>query len=290
MTTADHALSHELAAGRPGRYAVPPFGRVVGTAVLLALCASAAAAQSPGQKPYEPQVGQGGKDVVWVPTPPALVERMLDMAKVTPADLVMDLGSGDGRNIIAAAKRGARAIGVEYNPDMVALSRRLADEAGVGGRATFVEGDMFTADVSKATVMALFLLPANLERLRDTFMGLAPGARLVMNTFAIPEWDADEQSQIGDDCTSWCTALLYIVPARVAGRWETSRGVLELTQSYQVVLGTLTRDGQAQRVQGRLRGTALTLTAGDDTLSAVVAGDRLEAGSITGRRVATPPR
>jgi SAM-dependent methyltransferase len=290
MTTAGHVLSHDLAAGRRDRHTVQLPGRLLCAAVLLALSASVAPAQTPGQTPYEPQVGQGGKDVVWVPTPPALVERMLDMAKVTPADLVMDLGSGDGRNIIAAAKRGARAVGVEYNPDMVALSRRLADEAGVGARAAFVEGDMFTADISKATVMALFLLPANLERLRDTFMGLAPGSRLVMNTFAIPEWDADEQSQIGDDCTSWCTALLYIVPARVAGRWETSRGTLDLTQSYQVVLGTLTRDGQSQRVQGRLRGTALTITAGDETLAAIVAGDRLESGSITGRRVATPPR
>ncbi len=285
MTTADRVHSDELAAGRPGRYPVPSFGRVLCTAVLLTLCASAAAAQTTPQKPYEPQVGQGGKDVVWVPTPPALVERMLDMAKVTAADLVMDLGSGDGRNIIAAARRGARAIGVEFNPDMVALSRTLADEAGVGARATFVEGDMFSADISKATVMALFLLPANLEKLRDTFMGLAPGSRLVMNTFAIPEWDADEQSQLGEECTSWCTALLYIVPARVAGRWETSRGVLDLTQSYQVVLGTLTRDGQSQRVQGRLRGTALTLTAGDESLAAVVAGDRLEGTGLTGRRI-----
>ncbi|MBP7776305.1 MAG: class I SAM-dependent methyltransferase [Acidobacteria bacterium] len=132
--------------------------------VMIVWAASATAQTRPA--PYEPEIGQGGKDVVWVPTPPALVETMLDMAGVAPDDVVMDLGSGDGRNIIAAAKRGARAIGVEYNPDMVALATRLADEAGVAERATFIEGDMFTADISQATVMALFLLPDNLERLR----------------------------------------------------------------------------------------------------------------------------
>ena len=143
------------------------------------------------QKPFEPVVGQAGKDVVWVPTSPALVEKMLDMAQVTPQDIVMDLGSGDGRNIIAAARRGATAIGVEFNPEMVALSNRLAKEAGVAGKATFVEGDMYAADISKATVMALFLLPDNLRKLRDKFMDLRPGSRLVLNTFAIPEWEAD---------------------------------------------------------------------------------------------------
>src|SRR5262245_60394240 len=118
---------------------------------LLFVVASTALAQT-----FEPTVGQAGKDVVWVPTSPSLVEKMLDLAKVTPKDLVMDLGSGDGRNIIAAAKRGARAIGVEYNPDMVELSRRLAKEAGVAEKATFIQGDMYEADISKATVLALF--------------------------------------------------------------------------------------------------------------------------------------
>ena len=248
------------------------------------LTAASAQGQAARPQPYEPQIGQGGKDVVWVPTPPELVEKMLDMAKVTPDDLVMDLGSGDGRNIIAAAKRGARAIGVEYNPDMVALSRQLADEAGVGARATFVEGDMFTADISRASVMALFLLPANLEKLRDTFLALAPGSRLVLNTFAIPEWDPDEQAQLGDSCTSWCTALLYVVPARVAGRWTTSRGEFDLTQQFQIVLGTHAENGTTTRVTGRLRGTELTLTLGDETLRAVVDGDRLVGPALTGAR------
>ena len=252
-----------------------------GTVAVL-LAGASAGAQTP-QKPYEPEIGQGGKDVVWVPTPPALVEKMLDMAQVTADDLVMDLGSGDGRNIIAAARRGARAIGVEYNPDMVALSTRLADEAGVSGRATFIEGDMFTADISKATVMALFLLPANLEKLRDTFLALAPGTRLVMNTFDIPDWAPDEKATI-ENCASWCTAHLYYVPAQIEGRWATSRGTLTLRQAFQVVAGTLTTPNGDVPVNGRLRGAALTLEADGVTLRATVRGDRLE-GGLTGSRL-----
>ena len=258
---------------------------VVAAFVGCALAAiTVAAAQTP-QKPYEPEIGQGGKDVVWVPTPPALVEKMLDMAQVTRDDLVMDLGSGDGRNIIAAARRGARAIGVEYNPQMVAMATRLAQEAGVAGRATFIEGDMFTADISKATVMALFLLPDNLERLGPTFLGLAPGTRLVLNTFGIPEWEPDAKEDLGEGCGSWCTALLYYVPARIAGRWTTTRGELTLRQEFQMVAGTLTAGGAVTAVSGRLRGRSLTLTVDGETLRVTVTGDRLDGGAWTGTRV-----
>src|SRR5512145_3385147 len=118
-----------------------------------------AGAPALAQSSSEPYVGQPGKDVVWVPTPHTLTEKMLDMAKVTSKDFVIDLGSGDGRNVIAAAKRGARALGVEYNPDLVQYSKANAAKAGVADRATFIQGDMFEADISKATVMALFLLP-----------------------------------------------------------------------------------------------------------------------------------
>ena len=197
--------------------------RLPAIVVALGLIIITARPLSAQEKPFEPVVGQAGKDVVWVPTSPALVEKMLDMAQVTPQDIVMDLGSGDGRNIIAAARRGATAIGVEFNPEMVALSNRLAKEAGVAGKATFIEGDMYAADISKATVMALFLLPDNLRKLRDKFMDLRPGSRLVLNTFAIPYWEADAKETIQDDCTSWCTSLLYYVPARVDGTWKTSR-------------------------------------------------------------------
>ena len=166
------------------------------------------------QQGFKPTVGQPGKDAVWVPTSPELIEKMLDMAKVTADDFVIDLGSGDGRMVIAAAKRGARALGVEFNPELVKLSQQRASEAGVAERATFVEGDMFEADISKATVLALFLMPENLRRLEPKFLALPAGTRIVVNTFGIPDWKPEATETIGENCTSWCTAILYRVPAR----------------------------------------------------------------------------
>ena len=250
-------------------------------AQLLLFSAANAFAQ---QKPFEPTVGQAGKDVVWVPTPPELVEKMMDMAQVGPNDIVMDLGSGDGRNIIAAAKRGATAIGVEYNPDMVELSNRLAKEAGVAGKASFIQGDMFTADISKASVMALFLLPDNLRKLSDKFYNLRPGSRLVLNTFAIPDWEADVSETIQGECVSWCTSLLYIVPAKVAGTWKTPQGELMLNQSFQNVTGTLTANGKSVNVTGKLRGDQITLTAGGTQILGKVTGDRIEGQNFSATR------
>ena len=179
---------------------------------MLAMMLLAASTVVQAQQDFKPVSGQQGKDAVWVPTSPALVEKMLDLAKVTPDDFVIDLGSGDGRMVIAAAKRGARALGVEYNPKMVELSRQLAREAGVADRATFVEGDMYEADISKATVLALFLLPENLRRLEPKFRALPPGTRIVVNTFGIPEWKADATEELREDCVSWCVAMLYRIP------------------------------------------------------------------------------
>ena len=173
---------------------------------LLFLLPAVLAQAQPG-----PYVGQPGKDVVWVPTPPVLVEKMLDMAKVTPRDYVIDLGSGDGRNIIAAAKRGARALGVEYDNDLYELAQKNAKEAGVADRARFIKGDMFEADISSATVLALFLLPDNLQRLKPKFARLRPGTRIVTNGFPIDGWEAKEIDKVDGDCGSWCTAYLYIV-------------------------------------------------------------------------------
>ncbi len=167
-------------------------------AVGVAQTATTQAPPPSGQ--YEPKVGQAGKDVVWVPSPESTVEKMLDVAKVTPQDFVVDLGSGDGRNVIAAAKRGAKALGVEYNQDMVELSKRNAAAAGVSDKASFVQGDMYAAEFSQATVLALFLLPDNLLKLRDKFAALKPGTRIVANTFGIEEWTADETLTIADDC------------------------------------------------------------------------------------------
>ena len=179
---------------------------------ILTLLTVALLLQAPQQGGFKPQVGQEGKDSVWVPTSAAMAEKMLDMAKVTPEDFVIDLGSGDGRMVIAAAKRGARGLGVEFNPDMVKLAQQLATEAGVADRVTFVQGDMFEADISKATVLTLFLMPANLERLEPKFRALRPGTRIVVNTFGIPNWEPVATEVLTGDCTSWCTAMLYRVP------------------------------------------------------------------------------
>ena len=220
---------------------------------------AAAAPAAQATTPYEPKVGQPGKDVVWVPSPESTVEKMLDVAKVTPQDIVVDLGSGDGRNVIAAAKRGARGRGVEYNPDMVELSKRNAEKAGVADKATFVQGDMFAADFSDATVLALFLLPDNLTKLRDKFAALKPGTRIVANTFGIEGWTPEESLTIEGDCTSWCTVLLYYVPAKVEGTWKTAQGPLVLKQDFQTVSGTL---GAAAVESSKLRGDEISFVAG----------------------------
>ena len=233
------------------------------------------------QAVFQPAAGLPGKDVVWVPTPPEVVEKMLDMAEVTPKDFVMDLGSGDGRNIIAAARRGARALGVEYNPDLVELSRRLAKDAGVGGKAAFVQGDMYKADVSQATVLALFLKPENLDQMRDKFLAMKPGTRIVLNTFPITDWDPDVTETMGPPCRIWCTVMLVIVPARVAGIWQAGAVQMTLTQDYQFVKGTI----GTQTVTGRLRGDEITLTSGKTEYSGRVSDDRIDGFAATaGRR------
>ncbi len=180
-------------------------------ASLALILATSAHVTLAAEEPFKPVVGQEGKDVVWVPTPDALVNKMLDLARVTPQDFVIDLGSGDGRNVIAAAKRGARALGVEYNPKMVELAARSAAEQGVADRAKFVQGDMYEADISQASVLALFLLPVNLERLKPSFERLRPGTRIVTNGYQISGWDPKEVGVAGGDCAPWCTAYLYIV-------------------------------------------------------------------------------
>lgn len=242
--------------------------------------AAAAQTQAP-REPYTPTVGQPGKDAVWVPTSAAMVEKMLDLAKVTAQDFVMDLGSGDGRMIIAAAKRGARALGVEYNNDLVELSRKAAAEAGVAERATFAQGDMFGADISKATVLALFLLPEHFAKLLPKFLDLPPGTRIVVNTFGIPDWQPDVIERLEADCDAWCEAKLYIVPAKVGGTWQLAGGSLVLAQTFQQFTGTLTVDGRATPVSSPvLRGDRISFTAGDRQVEGRVSGDRIE-GTMT---------
>jgi len=231
-------------------------------AVLLALVATGALAQA--HPSYVPEVGQPGRDVVWVPTPDELVNKMLDLAKVTSRDYVIDLGSGDGRTVIAAAKRGARALGVEYNPDLVELSKENARAAGVSARTTFVKADLFKTDLSKATVITLFLLPELNLKLRPTLLKLKPGTRIVSNTFPMGGWKPDEVRELNRDsgCSSWCQALLWIVPARVAGTYSLPQGEFVLRQQFQLLYGRLTTGGRSYALEGRVRGEEVSLSAG----------------------------
>jgi 2-polyprenyl-3-methyl-5-hydroxy-6-metoxy-1,4-benzoquinol methylase len=200
-----------MVAGEPIRLTMSP--EVIET--FLALCvvsaaAGAASAVLPARR-RGPVEGQLGKDVVWVPTPHPLVDKMLDVARVTAEDSLIDLGSGDGRMVIAAAKRGARALGVEYDRELVEVSRRNAQAEGVADRATFVQGDFFEADVADATVLALFLLPEVLETLAPKFAMLKPGTRIVTNRFGIPGWEPQQVSRLGGDSPAFCTAQLFVV-------------------------------------------------------------------------------
>jgi SAM-dependent methyltransferase len=250
----------------------------------VCLISSTSAAQQPAApKPFEPVSGQAGKDVVWVPSPPDMVNKLMELGRVTPNDFVMDLGSGDGRNVIAAARLGARALGVEYNPNMVELSRRLARDAGVADKAQFVEADMYTYDISKASVMALFLLPVNMNKLAPKFFNLAPGSRIVANTFGIDGWEPDVRVTLppASECESWCEALLWVVPAKVAGTWTMANGSFTLTQEYQAVQGAVTTGGQTHTVvMGRLLGEEITFMAGGQTYKGKATGNTIE-GTIT---------
>jgi precorrin-6B methylase 2 len=254
----------------------------VAGATLLATTAFAQA-QS-GAKPFEPQVGQQGKDVVWVPTPQALVNKMLDMAKLTAQDYLMDLGSGDGRTVITAAKRGATAVGIEYNPDMVELSKKNAAAENIGPKATFMKADLFETDLSKATVITMFLLPQINLKLRPTILNLKPGTRIVSNTFTMDDWTPDETATITEDnCSSWCTALLWIVPAKAEGTWRLGNGELTLQQQFQKLTGTLRLDGKSVAItDGKLLGDQISFNAGAARYTGTVNGSSMKGTMGTG--------
>ena len=251
-------------------------------AALLLFASTVALAQAPhpAQGGYQPEVGQEGKDVVWVPSPQELVDRMLDLAKVTPKDFLMDRGSGDGRTVITAAKRGAKALGVEYNPKMVELSKQNAQQAGVAGRASFVKADLFETDLSKATVITMFLLPEINLKLRPKLLDLRPGTRIVSNTFTMGDWKADETVTLDarDSCVTWCTAMLWIVPAKVAGHYRTPQGEVTLKQEFQVLTGTLDSGGKTVPLEGQVRGSQIAFTAGGKRYRGSVRGKELQLG------------
>ncbi|MFN0301792.1 MAG: class I SAM-dependent methyltransferase [Burkholderiales bacterium] len=217
--------------------------------------ASAAFGQAPAKNEFQPEVGQAGKDVIWVPTPDSLVAKMLAMAKVTANDFVIDLGSGDGRTVIAAAKIGATAEGIEYNPEMVSLSTKRAAEAGVAAKAKFMKADIFESDFSKATVITMYLLPELNLRLRPKLLDMKPGTRLVSHAFTMGEWDPDEQATIDGR-----NAMLWIVPAKAQGIWTlrpsagNSAATYEvaLTQAFQKLSGTVRQGQHSAKVEDGL--------------------------------------
>jgi len=257
------------------------FLRAAAAALVFCMSGAQASAQTddaPAQ-PYTPSVGQPGKDVIWVPTPQILVDTMLDMAKLKKSDYLMDLGSGDGRLVITAAKRGARAVGVEYNPAMVELSQQNAKREGLEARARFVEADIFKTDFSEATVITMFLLPAINLKLRPTILALKPGTRIVSNSFDMDDWEPDRRVDLtkeqGCDNT-YCTAFLWIVPARVGGVHKVSRGTLTLEQTFQQVSGTLRTNDGTVPVQGTVVGDELRLTAAGRSWRGKVRNGRVE--------------
>jgi len=246
----------------------------------LALAIALPAAAQP--KEYEPQVGQAGKDVIWVPTPDEVVNRMLRMAQVTPNDYVVDLGAGDGKIAIAAAKSfGARALGIEYNPDMAKHAQRNAEKAGVTARAKIVQGDIFQSDFTQATVITMYLLPALNMKLRPQLLNMRPGTRIVSHSFNMEDWEPDETSAMDGR-----RAYLWIVPANVMGTWVLEAGNgrhdVALEQKFQkleghVVLGSL----HAGLRETRLRGSNIAFAYVDNNgvrrdFNGRVTGSRME--------------
>jgi hypothetical protein len=254
----------------------------------LVFSGPASAGEAAASKEYTPTYGQEGKDVIWIPTPQSLVDGMLQMAGVRASDIVFDLGSGDGRTVITAAKKfGATATGIEFNPDMVELARRNAEKEGVAGKAQFIRGDIFATDFSKATVLTMYLLPSLNVKLRPTILNMRPGTRVVSHAFTMDDWQPDQT-----DSSEGRTAYMWIVPAKVAGTWRVDApgarvNELTFTQQYQNIGGSAKSDGKVmQFANGKLRGDAITFSVTDESgarrdFGGRVSGDRME-GNVKG--------
>jgi len=229
-----------------------------------------------GDEHYTPMYGQEGKSVVWVPTPQALVDTMLDMAQVTSSDFVIDLGSGDGRLVVTAAKRGATAHGIEYNPDLVELSRRTAAAEGVAEKASFEKADIFESDFSKATVVTMFLLSDLNLRLRPIILDMKPGTRAVSNEFGMGDWSPDQTTILTEGNLGWTTAHLWVVPAEVGGTWQLDNGQISFIQDFQNITGTLTTTkGKNAELTGKLIGDQISFTAGGREYTGTVSGNTI---------------
>ena len=238
---------------------------------------------------YKPQVGQAGKDVVWVPTPDEIVQRMLRMAKVTPQDTVYDLGAGDGKIAIAAGKMGATAVGIEYNPDLAKLAQCYVQSENLTGKARIIQGDVFKEDFSKATVVTMYLLPELNLKLRPIILDMKPGTRVTSHQFTMGDWEADETAEV-----DYRTAYLWIVPAKVQGTWTlreqgpgNAQYTVNLTQKFQKITGDVATGSAKQPLVGAtVRGEEIRFAFNDDkgvtrTLTGTVRGNELT-GTLKG--------
>ena len=258
------------------------FNRSLIVLLMIGINISLCAQVQSQSKAFVPEVGQDGKDVIWVPTPDELVSKMMEIASVTSKDFLIDLGSGDGRTVIAAAKLGARAIGIEYNPDMVELSIKNAEKAGVSDKAKFLQEDLFEFDLSEATVITMFLLPDINLRLRPRLLDLKPGTRIVSNTFTMGEWDPDFEVTIDESLNSWYTALMWIIPAKVEGKWKLEGGELAIRQDFQMIYGTFKSDKKTSTINtGRLNGNEITFSIDGATYTGNVNGKSTIEGKVT---------
>lgn len=227
---------------------------------------------------YDPKAGQPGKNVEWVPGSPVVINRMFDMAKVTPQDYLIDLGSGDGRMVISAAKIGAQALGIEYNPRLVELSQKNAAIEGVTDKATFTQADFFKTDFSMATVLALFLREDINLALRPNILDMKPGTRIVSNIFHMGEWKADEIVKVEDEDYYFKnhTVYFWVVPAKVGGTWNLPQGELTLDQCFQMISGTLRSGSVTSSINGKMTGNRIFFTADGRQYTGIVTGDRME--------------
>jgi SAM-dependent methyltransferase len=265
--------------------------RRIAAVALVAFAVAALAMQGvppEGDEEYRPRSGQPGKDVIWVPTPDALVTQMLRAAKTTAKDLVYDLGAGDGKIAIAAAKEfGARAVGIEYNPELAALARRNAERAGVADRVTIVTGDIFKDDFSHATVVTMYLLPELNLRLRPLLLRMTPGTRVVSHSFHMGEWEADEMLNLDTR-----EAFLWVVPADVAGRWQFKEkegsweARVDIDQRFQRIGGTLTRGNTTRPLLGAtIAGAQLAFTFVDSDGGIRTVRGRIDGDAFSGNLV-----
>ena len=231
---------------------------------------------------FQPKEGLEGKNVPYITTPQILVEKMLKLAKITPKDFLIDLGSGDGRLVITAAKFGTRALGIEYNPDLVKLSEKNARKEGVTNMAQFIKADLYEYDFSKATVISMFLLPEINMKLRPKLLNLKPGTRIVTNTFTMQEWHYDEVAQTGDISNRWNTAYLWIIPSKVEGKWILPpEGELIFKQEFQMLTGSMIVGSKKLTItEGKLRGNEITFMANGAIYTGVVTDSKIE-GTFT---------